>query len=134
MGSDLKFEHLSVEQGLSQSTVRCILQDRRGFLWIGTHDGLNRYDGRGFKVFRHDPGDTTSLSNNCIIAIVEYRQGYLWLATRTELSRFDPARPSAFVIMSTFPPLTAAALPITKSTHCVWTVPACYGSELMAAA
>jgi len=91
IGGDLKFEHLSVEQGLSQSTARCILQDRRGFLWIGTHDGLNRYDGRTFKVFRHDVADSTSLSNNYIRDFVEDQNGYLWIATRAGLNRFDPA-------------------------------------------
>ncbi|NIV36509.1 MAG: hypothetical protein GWN58_45870, partial [Anaerolineae bacterium] len=57
-----RFEHLSLEQGLSQSSVFCMLQDSRGFLWICTQDGLNKYDGYGVTVYRPIPGDAQSLS------------------------------------------------------------------------
>ena len=50
----LKFEHLTLENGLSQSTINAIVQDRQGFMWFGTQDGLNRYDGYDFKIFKHD--------------------------------------------------------------------------------
>ena len=52
---DIRFERISLEDGLSQVTINCILQDQDGFMWFGTADGLNRYDGYSFKVFRHDP-------------------------------------------------------------------------------
>ncbi len=77
----LRFEHISIEEGLSQSTVRCILQDRRGFIWFGTEDGLNRFDGYGFKVYRHDPDNAASLGNNAIQALYEDSSGSLWVGT-----------------------------------------------------
>lgn len=78
---NLRFDHISVEEGLSHSAVRAIHQDRRGFLWLGTQEGLNRYDGYGFKVYRHDPEDPGSLSENWITSIYEDRQGELWIGT-----------------------------------------------------
>ena len=63
---DLKFDHLTVEDGLSSNTVYSILQDSQGFMWFGTSEGLNRYDGYTFKAYRHDPVDSTSISDNFI--------------------------------------------------------------------
>ncbi|MBT8386863.1 MAG: hypothetical protein KJO12_05580, partial [Ignavibacteria bacterium] len=65
------FEKFSTEQGLSQNSIMRILQDSRGFLWICTYDGLNRYDGYQFKIFKNIPGDSTSISNNKILSICE---------------------------------------------------------------
>src|SRR5512134_1683720 len=59
----LRFDHINIEEGLSQSSVRVIFQDSRGFLWFGTQDGLNRYDGYGFKVYKPDPDTPNSLSD-----------------------------------------------------------------------
>src|ERR1700754_4364519 len=64
----LQFHHTTIEQGLSQSSVFCIQQDRQGFMWFGTEDGLNRYDGNEIKVYRHDPQNPASLSDNFIRA------------------------------------------------------------------
>jgi ligand-binding sensor domain-containing protein len=87
----IKFRRLSTGNGLSQSNVTCILQDARGFLWFGTQDGLNRYDGYQFTVFRNDPADSTSLPNNYIKAIKEDREGTIWVGTwGGGLCRFDP--------------------------------------------
>lgn len=83
------FERISLEAGLSQSAVFCILQDRKGFLWVGTEDGLNRYDGYEFKIFRHDPDNPGSLSNNQVRALYEDSSGILWVGTRGGLNRFD---------------------------------------------
>src|SRR5574339_432614 len=80
-GSIVRFEHLSIEDGLSQNAGLDIFQDSRGYLWIGTQDGLNRYDGYGFKIFKHDPDDPTSLSHNSILAVAEDTKGYLWIGT-----------------------------------------------------
>lgn len=83
---------LSVEQGLSQSTPYSIIQDKNGFMWIGTADGLNRYDGYTFKVYRHIPSDSASLSDNFVQTLYEDRAGVLWIGTRDGgLNRFNPA-------------------------------------------
>lgn len=87
----LTFDRFSVDQGLSQSLVRCIWQDRQGFMWFGTEDGLNKYDGYGFKHFKHDPENPNSLSHNFILTISEDRTGLLWIGTwGGGLNRFDP--------------------------------------------
>ena len=87
---NIKFEHISIEKGLSQSGVNCILQDRRGFMWFGTGDGLNRYDGYTFEVYKHDPDNPSSLSNNDVLALFEDRLGTLWIGTRRGLNRYNP--------------------------------------------
>lgn len=90
---NLRFERLSLEQGLSQSHVNCILQDRHGFLWLGTQDGLNRYDGYRFQVFKHDSRDPDSLANNTVWALFEDKDGVLWVGTDGGgLDRWDPSR------------------------------------------
>ncbi|HEY9527456.1 MAG TPA: two-component regulator propeller domain-containing protein, partial [Anaerolineales bacterium] len=86
----LRFDHISIEQGLSQSSVKVILQDRRGFLWFGTEDGLNRYDGYNVKIYKPDPDAINSLSDRWITSIVEDQDGYLWIGTRLGLNRYDP--------------------------------------------
>jgi signal transduction histidine kinase/ligand-binding sensor domain-containing protein/DNA-binding response OmpR family regulator len=86
---NLTFERLSTGEGLSHSVVNCILQDREGFLWIGTQDGLNRYDGYSFQHFEHDRNDPTSLSNNTVKCLYEDRRGDLWVGTANGLNTFD---------------------------------------------
>jgi len=87
----LSFSHLNLEEGLSQSSVKCILQDQRGFIWLGTEDGLNRYDGYTFTVYRPEAGSDNSLSDRWIEDMVEDQDGNLWLATRLGgLNRFNP--------------------------------------------
>ena len=77
----IRFEHISSEQGLSQDVVQCILQDRWGFMWFGTQDGLNRFDGYGFKKYKYNPKESTSLPANKVILIYEDRSGILWIGT-----------------------------------------------------
>lgn len=86
-----RFNHISVREGLSQSTVFCITQDEKKFMWFGTRSGgLNRYDGCSFKVFKHNPNDSTTLSNNEVISLLEDYKGQLWVGTRKGgLNRFD---------------------------------------------
>ena len=91
ISQDIRFHHLTIEDGLSQSGVQVIMQDQAGFMWFGTDDGLNRYDGYRFKIYRHAPNDPHSLSHNSIMDLHEDDQGFLWIATRSaRLSCFDP--------------------------------------------
>jgi ligand-binding sensor domain-containing protein/signal transduction histidine kinase len=77
----VRFDRYSLEQGLSQSSALCILQDSRGFLWIGTEDGLNRFDGYSFRIYRHDPEEPYGLSNSHISSLYEDPSGALWVGT-----------------------------------------------------
>jgi len=87
---ELRFEQISVEDGLSQVTVHTIFQDDLGFMWFGTEDGLNRYDGRDFKIYRHDPRDAATLAHPLINSMVQDASGILWIGTGGGgLDRFD---------------------------------------------
>ncbi len=89
-----KFKHLSVQDGLSQSTVYCILQDSEGFMWFGTRGGgLNKYDGYEMEVYKHEPGDSTTLLGNEIISLCEDKSGNFWIGTRGKgLQRYNYAQ------------------------------------------
>jgi signal transduction histidine kinase/ligand-binding sensor domain-containing protein/DNA-binding response OmpR family regulator len=89
---NLKFKRISIEQGLSNSTIECIYQDKRGFIWIGTRDGLNRYDGYQMVVYRFDAKDSSSISDNFIRYIYEDHNQVLWVGTINGLNRFDAAK------------------------------------------
>ena len=87
----LRFDRLGLEEGLSQSSVTAILQDRFGFLWFGTEDGLNRYDGYSFTIFRPAPDDPNNISDRWVTALLEDRNGDLWIGTRLGgLNRYTP--------------------------------------------
>ncbi|GAA4009863.1 hypothetical protein GCM10022408_22520 [Hymenobacter fastidiosus] len=87
----LTFRTLTSTNGLSENSVYCMAQDLRGFLWLGTQDGLSRYDGSGVRVFRNDPQRLGSLSSNFILALTADRQGQIWVGTGGGgLSRYNP--------------------------------------------
>jgi Signal transduction histidine kinase len=83
------FSNLSLKDGLSQLTALSIYQDSQGFMWFGTRNGLNRYDGYNFEIFRNNPKNTNSISDNHISAITEDHNGCLWIGTNDGLNRFD---------------------------------------------
>lgn len=82
------FDKLGEDDGLSDNRVTCFLKDKTGFLWIGTKNGLNRYDGKTFKVFKPSTGN--SISNEVINDIVQDAQGRIWVATMSGLNIYDP--------------------------------------------
>ncbi len=89
----IRFEHLNRAAGLSQSNVTCILQDSRGLMWFGTQDGLNKYDGYLFTVYKNSPGNAGFISNNAITSIAEDAAGNIWVGTwGGGLNKFDWAR------------------------------------------
>ena len=87
--AQLQVAKIGVEQGLSNETIRSIYQDKNGFMWFGTLDGLNRYDGYSFKVYHNRFQDTSSLLSNVIYGITEDRQGNIWLGTRLGVCRLN---------------------------------------------
>ena len=87
----ISFRHIGTEDGLPQGTVNVVFQDSRGYIWIGTYDGLSRYDGYQFVNFKNDPSNDSSISNNIVVSIIEDHLGYLWIGTaQNGVNRFDP--------------------------------------------
>mgnify|MGYP006269406597 CR=1 FL=1 len=90
-----RFDQLNVADGLSQNTVNTILKDRRGYIWIGTNDGLNQYNGYSFQVFRNQNTNPHSLKGNKVLTLLEDTAGRLWIGTASGLCIYDPEQ-SAF--------------------------------------
>ncbi|TVR69989.1 MAG: hypothetical protein EA408_11975 [Marinilabiliales bacterium] len=88
-GRDIRIVRYSLEDGLSQISVSSIILDSYGFLWVGTQYGLNQFDGYGFRTFKHQPSDRSSLSNSTINSVIEDDRGNLWVATDDGLNVFD---------------------------------------------
>ncbi len=86
----LRFKHISTEEGLSTNFVRAIIQDDKGFLWFGTQDGLNKYDGYQVKIYKNEPGDTASLSNSEITSLLQVRSDLIIVGTRDGVCFFNP--------------------------------------------
>src|ERR1700712_227629 len=83
-------KHYSTEDGLSHDRVLCMTKDSEGFMWFGTWDGINRFDGHNFIAYKGRPGDSSNLKNNKIRTIIEDKLGYLWVKTYdNEVYRFD---------------------------------------------
>jgi signal transduction histidine kinase/ligand-binding sensor domain-containing protein/DNA-binding response OmpR family regulator len=87
--NDLIFHRLTLEDGLSNGDVNQIFQDKLGFIWICTDDGLNLYDGYSFKIYTYSAADTNSISNNSVSSIIEDKTGKLWVGTNNGLNVFD---------------------------------------------
>lgn len=86
---DIIFRNISIEDGLSQATVESILQDSRGYMWFATNDGLNRYNGYNYKVYRKEKKSSKGLSNNYVAKLLEDKYGYIWVATYGGLNKID---------------------------------------------
>jgi signal transduction histidine kinase/ligand-binding sensor domain-containing protein/CheY-like chemotaxis protein len=89
IGQGMGFRQLTTSRGLSQSHVASIVMDKKGFMWFGTDDGLNRFDGYNFKHYKHDQSDPNSINDSYVQDLLEDRQGRLWIATSSGLNRFD---------------------------------------------
>jgi ligand-binding sensor domain-containing protein/signal transduction histidine kinase len=95
------FRHLQVENGLSNNAVICSLQDKKGFLWFGTKDGLDRFDGYSFKIFRSEPDDTGSIGSNFIHSLFEDNNGILWVGTEKGLYQYEASTESFKLLQGT---------------------------------
>lgn len=103
----LNFQLLTIDNGLSQGMITDMDQDINGFIWIGTKDGLNRYDGYTFKVYRHDINDSTTLSDNFITSILADSRGWLWIQyTNSQMDLFDPVKEKVYHVSKKYPALT----------------------------
>lgn len=87
--NDMSFKNITIEDGLSQSSVNTLYQDTNGYMWIGTNDGLNRYNGYDFKVYSYNDKDKNSISNNFIIDVTEDNSGNIWVGTANGLSKIN---------------------------------------------
>jgi ligand-binding sensor domain-containing protein/serine phosphatase RsbU (regulator of sigma subunit) len=113
---DIKFKQLTIKQGLSQSRISDIIQDSRGFIWVATEDGLNRYDGYRFEIFSFDPDDANSLSNQSITALAPDDSGNVWVGTSLGgLNKYIAAE--QHFISYQYNPADSTSLPDNLITH-----------------
>jgi len=89
LAQQVTFKHYGVNDGISQSEIKCIYQDTEGYLWLATQNGLNKFDGYRFENFFYDPTDKQSISNNWIFDVIEDSLGHLWSGTKEGLNRYD---------------------------------------------
>lgn len=112
--------YLGIEQGLSNNSVTCIFQDHKGFMWFGTYDGLNRYDGYEFSIFRKQPGNENSLLFNRVTAIEEDTRCNLWIGTLGGLSIYN-AVTSKFAALSYIPVGAGKPSPLAERINAIKT-------------
>ncbi len=89
LNQQYEFKHLNAEDGLSQGNINTILKDSKGYMWFGTYDGLNKYDGYSFTVYKNNPEDSTSISDSFIRELMEDETGYLWIAHASGVDRYN---------------------------------------------
>ncbi|QJB31138.1 response regulator [Chitinophaga oryzae] len=112
--------YLGIEDGLSNNAVTSVYQDHKGFMWIGTYDGLNRYDGYRFKIYRNKIGDSTSLADNGVYTIADDSHHQLWVGGRRGVSVFNPA--SEKFAMPVYRPVNSRALrKVNENIHIIKT-------------
>ena len=99
-GQGIQFDHYAVKDGISQSEILCIFQDSERYMWIGTQNGLNKFDGYSFENYFFDPSDTSMISNSWIFDITEDVNGFLWIGTKGGLNKFDK-KTGVFTLVST---------------------------------
>ncbi|MGB2129489.1 MAG: hybrid sensor histidine kinase/response regulator transcription factor, partial [Flavicella sp.] len=110
-----KFKYLSITDGLSQSSVLSILQDSAGFMWFGTRDGLNKFDGHSFKIYRHNSQNYEGISNSFIKSMIEDSEGNLWVGTMNGLNKYIPSK-------DTFEKFELATNDYGISNHEIWDI------------
>ncbi len=89
LGQGIRFDHYAVKDGISQSEVLSVFQDSERYMWFGTQNGLNKFDGYSFENYFFDPSDTNTISSSWIFDITEDDNGFLWIGTKGGLNRFD---------------------------------------------
>lgn len=127
-----RFEHLTSSDGISQSEVYAFLEDSRGFMWIGTLDGLNRFDGYDIEIFNTERNDPNSLSNNTIRSLKEDALGRIWIGTNEGLNCYDPAYELIYQVKmnTSVPSLSVWSLSIHNNYLLVGTNDGLYTTEI----
>jgi ligand-binding sensor domain-containing protein len=133
ISENVRITHYTSDDGLSQNRVMSILQDRKGFMWFATWDGLNKFDGNHFKVYKGEPGDPNGFTNNRLNSLLEDPAGQLWiLANDRQVYRFDPVK-EQFTLFSQF--VSQRKIPFSSilklsllpdSTVCLISTEGCY--------
>lgn len=113
----LYFKNIDVEDGLSQCMVYAILQDKTGFIWLGTQNGLNRYDGISIKTYKRGLSAKGGIANNAIFSLAEDASGKIWIGTDTGVSVFDPVT-EKFSVLNITVPGKGTVNGITRSIAC----------------
>jgi len=120
-GRSYYFRHYRNETGLSNNSVSACIQDRRGFIWFGTKEGLNRFDGFQFKIFLHNPSVSNCLSNNFITALCEDSVGWIWIGTSKGICFYKPDNDYFGVLKYKGKDIEELILDVESDTkNCIW--------------
>ncbi|MGB8491611.1 MAG: two-component regulator propeller domain-containing protein, partial [Bacteroidales bacterium] len=120
-GRPYYFRHYRNDNGLSNNTVVACIQDRRGFIWFGTKEGLTRFDGFQFKIFLHSPSVSNSLLNNYVTSICEDRDGWIWIGTSEGVCYYIPDNDCFGTIKSENPGIGVLVNDVkADNNNCIW--------------